>query len=243
VLSKIPCVDDAYAQPGSRAMGFSKDGRYLGFCISSCDACPTSCRFDDAVTKRAVILDGYSSLGDPLLQAGKITEEEAQRRGEAQDAKRDAFLADHGVAKVTAQRVLHGPWPYDDLVLETRESRDRARGTVTVEVGASVVGSSAPPVFPIRIELGPHPGFRMPMPKDEVPKDASPGDRKKALAAWRDQWMLDAIAAVVDVTPDGKDLGVVAFAHGAMWFEDARVARMPVASFAAKVRARRSGVV
>ena len=41
--------------------------------------------------------------------------------------------------------------------------------------------------------------------------------------------------AYVNVTKDGSDIGVVAFAGGNFWYETADVARMPATAFAAQI--------
>jgi hypothetical protein len=233
VLSKIPCVEQTDSYLHERTMGYSKDGRYLGFCISTCDPCPTECTFTDGPSRARVKLDFYSTLNDPVFQAGKISEDEARKRGDAIDARHQKFLVTNAIPKITTQRVLHGPWRWDDVVFESRTSTSETTGKAIVELGGSVDGG--PAFYPMRVEVGPHSGFSMPIPKGTVPPSATADERKQALANWRAEWALDPRLAVVDVTPDGKEIGVVAFAHGAMWFEAAEVARMPASAFAARV--------
>lgn len=230
-LTKVVCVED-YERLEGRTMGFSKDGRYFGYCISNCDPCPAQCDFSASSGPPVSLrFADYNAIARPNL-----SEDEIKRRMDANDRPLQRFLDDNAIPKITKVRVLHGPWRYPELVLATRSTQNESTGTSILEVGASADGGE--PVFPIRIELGPHAMWRSPLPKDSVPKSASAGERAKALAEWRGQWaMRPATAAVIDVSPDGKDLGVVGFATGAMWYEDARAVRMPVDVFAKRVHA------
>jgi hypothetical protein len=189
-------------------MGFSKDGRYLGFCITPCDSCQKKCVFEDSKTRGAKKV---------VTNAGE----------------QDKLLADEGFRPITSNvRTLAAAWPLPDLVLAVRRTNDDMKQTQGIEVGASVAGGE--PVYVIRIDLGPHPQWKA---RPSVRPGPKPKDPIKADEEWRKQFHLDkAVAAVIDVSPDGKDLGVVAFTTGTEGVEDAAVARMPLETFAARVR-------
>lgn len=111
---------------------------------------------------------------------------------------------------------------------------NEARGTTVIELGASASGK--PSVFVMRVELGPHPLFKSRPSKKPGPK---PADLATADAEWREQFHMEpAIAAVVELSADGKDIGLVGYANGTMWFEDAGIARMSLAAFATAVSSR-----
>lgn len=218
-LAEAACVDEMHLE-GGRTMGFSQDGKWLGYCISVCDPCPADCTFVDA-TGRRKNLAFYYAPSDPDYRAGKLTEEQAEARRKAKDAASEKFLSEANVPKLTKQRELHGKWKYDDLVVATRTTESATRGTTVVEVGARVDGGQ--PVYVFKFELGPHPMW----------KRKPPG---MTAAEWHEQFaMSEGVPAVIDVTPDGKEIGVVAFAAGSMWFESADMSRMPIDAFAAKV--------
>ena len=149
------------------------------------------------------------------------------------DATIKAFLDEQGVQKITSKvRTFSGPWKSPEVVLAIRRTNDDLRGTQGIEVGGSVAGGE--PVYVIRIDLGPHPEWKA---RPSVRPGPPPKDPVKADAEWRRQYHLfPAVAAVVDVSPDGKDLGVVAFAEGTESVEEAAIVRMPVETFAARVR-------
>jgi len=225
-LSRLACLPDP-DHLAQHTMGYSKDGRYFGFCISRCDACPTSCEMTGK--NRPPVSFTFASYHD--YAGPKTNDADVELRMKKHDEPHRRFLADNELPGVTAQRVLHGPWKYPDLVLATRSSTDDAKGTSILEVGASVDADE--PVFPLRLELGSHPMWNS---KPMDPPKGSPADVKQELASWRDQWrMRPASAAVVDVAPDGNELGVVAFASGSMWYEDARSTRIAIHTFAARV--------
>jgi len=63
------------------------------------------------------------------------------------------------------------------------------------------------------------------------------GEQRPRAIEPREIMVDEAIPAVVDVTPDGDEIGVVAFASGPMWFEAGAMSRMRVETSAQKVRA------
>lgn len=224
---ELPEVDPMLAQ---RVAGYSKDDRYLGYAISTCDPCPTELHF---VPKAGPELS-FSYFYQPDLP-----NDVQERRRKAHDADVDRRLTALGVAKVEEGRALRGPFPAD-LRFAVKSTRDDAKGTVTLHFGARA--SAGPAVYPMRVVLGPHPMF-------EPPKDVRAGmaklseaERARATKDWRDQWpMSDPELAYANVTRDGKEIGVVAVARGSMWFEAGAVLRMPVDRFVAEVRAGASG--
>jgi hypothetical protein len=219
-LADVACVDEAHLE-GDRTMGFSHDGKWLGYCVSVCDPCPPDCTFVDAGGHKKRV-SFYYAPSDPDYAAGRISEEVAQKRREAKDAAAQKFLDEAGIATVTNQRVLHGPWKYPDLAVATQTRENKARGTTIVEVGARADGGD--PVWVFRFELGPHGMFNSRPPK------GTPAEE------WRDQFRMGAgVAAAIDVTPTGNEIGVVAYASGPMWFETADASRMSMDAFAAKV--------
>ena len=137
-----PLADlDRALDPSDRVLGFSKDDRYLGFEVSTCDPCPSEFHF---IARDGARLD-FKYLWDP----GDDSDAGAARKAK-QDALVEAKLAEIGAGKGKEGRVLRGPFPYPDLVFATR-SEQEGRGAAIL-VGAHVPGG--PPVFPIRIHLG-----------------------------------------------------------------------------------------
>lgn len=215
-------------------MGFSKDGRYLGYCITTCDACPRTCVFEDSKTRGAKkTFKSSLAIDEADFRAGKLEGDALDKRLAQKDLPMTTFLEEQGFPRITSKvRTLHGAWPAPDLVLAIRRTNDDLRGTQGIEVGASVAGGE--PVYVIRVDLGPHSQWKL---RPSVRPGPKPKDPIKADDEWRKEFHLEpAVAAVVDVSPDGKDLGVVAFTTGTMWFEDAAIVRMPIETFAARVR-------
>ena len=210
-----------------RVVGFSKDDAYLGFTISTCDPCPDEFHFVSPTQPPLDLAYHY----DPANDDGSAAAEE---RAKKDDEAVERHLKELGATPAKEGRALRGPFPHPDLTFATMSSRDDATGKVALLFGAHVDGDAA--VYPVRIELGPHPMFEMP--KDERDKLASlpPAECDKALADWHEQFpMGDAQLAYANVTRDGRELGVVAIAGGAMWYEAGAVARVSVASFVARV--------
>jgi hypothetical protein len=231
-LREIACIEGMY----SHTMGFSKDGRLFGYCVSTCDPCPSECTFADAKAKKSIRFAFSFLPADPDYQSGKIGEDEAQRRAEKRDAKWTKFLADNAIPETQPQRVFHGPWRFADVAVTTRVTKDAPGEAGTLHVGGRVDG--APPVFPIRLRIGPHPMYGAPSPevRAAIAKATTAEDKQQIVEEWRSNWtMSEPILAVFDVTPDGQDIGVVAFASGAMWFEAAEMARMRQGEFAARI--------
>jgi hypothetical protein len=235
-LARIARVDRFEAMLDGATMGFSGDGRYLGFCISVCDSCPTKCTFDDSKTGTKVVFTEASSFDDPEMMSGRdVDEEKLRERLDKRNAPMKKFLAQQAIPKVKELRTLGGPWPYPDLVLVTRSTMNDARATTVVELGGAIAG--AEPAYVMKVELGPHPMWKE-RPSLKSPK-LTAAEKAASDAEWRRQFSIDpGVAAVVDVTPDGKDIGLVGFTRGTGWFEDAALARMPLAKFEARVRLR-----
>lgn len=137
--------------------------------------------------------------------------QEAEARAKKNDDMVERRLRELGVVHAKDGRTLRGPFPYPDLTFASKSTRDDATGKVAVWFGAHVDGEA--PVYPIRVELGPHPMF----------------DKDEEFA------MGDAELVYANVTRDGSEVGVVVVAGGTMWYEAADVARMPVATFVLRV--------
>lgn len=200
-----------------RVVGFSKDDRYLGYEVAPCDPCMGQFHFRGP---------GVPPIDFAWFQDPSLDEEAATRKRAIEDAKVEKQLALLGAEHADKGRVLRGPFPYPELTFAARPTRD-ANERVGLLVGAHVPGEE--PVFPLRIDIGPHP-----MRGGAIPTE--PGMKKYTREEWDAQWtMQDPELAYVNVTRSGKELGAVAMAGGAMWFENGGVARMPAAAFAAQV--------
>jgi hypothetical protein len=209
-----------------RRVGFSADDRYLGFEISTCDPCPAQFHFKG---------NGVKSIDFAYFYDPPLPEDERERRQKKHDADVEKKLAELGPAKAEDGRILRGPFPYPDLTFASKTWRDERTGKVTLLFGARV-GTRAP-VYPIRIELGPHPMFKPPKEVVDGFAKLTPAERAEELRQWQDGFkMYDPVLAYANVTKDGKDIGVVAIAGGNMWYEAGDVARMPVRKFVAHVR-------
>lgn len=223
--AEVPALD---AMTGillpERIVGFSKDDRYLGYELSTCDPCPSEFHF------RAASGPGIdlSYFYDPTLD-----EDVAEKRRKRQDAEVDAKLLALGAEKASAGKKLRGLFPYPDLVFAAKDTRDAAK-RVTLLVGAHLPGKE--PVFPMRIELGPHPMRTHVKSTDAQFAHLPPAEREAAVAEVLEGFDLhEAQLAYINVTKNGREIGAVAEASGTMWFEVGGVARMPTASFVAQV--------
>lgn len=145
-------------------------------------------------------------------------------------------------AAADSPRALRGPFAWSDLVFSTKTTVSSQKGTVTLWFGAHLATeSSAESVYPMSIELGPHPLFdAMPASEKARIQGLPIAEQTKARVAWSEQWLLATPElAYANVTHDGAELGVVARTHGASGHEASAVARMPTARFVADVYAER----
>lgn len=216
-----------------RIAGYSKDDKYLGFEISTCDPCPSEFHFTGPGVPAIDLHYRYDPGAD-----GDLPADVAEKKRKAEDDAVNRKLASLGVTKIPEGRTLRGPFPYPDLVFSTTSGQTSRPGTVALMFGAHVASEPANlAIYPIRIELGPHPMLGA-MPAAERARIAKlPADEKaKAQKEWDDQWgMSPPVLAYANVTKDGRELGVVALASGSMWFEAGATARMSVAAFVGQV--------
>src|SRR5262249_886035 len=163
--------------------------------ISTCDPCPMAFHFEG---------NGVRPLNFAYFYEPGLTEGELERRQKKHDAEVEKKLAELGAAKAEDGRVLRGPFPYPDLTSATKTWRDEGRGKVTLLFGARV-GTSAP-VYPIRVNLGPHPMFKPPKAVADGWLKLTPAERAEELSKWHEQFTMDdPILAYANVTKDGKD--------------------------------------
>jgi hypothetical protein len=218
-LRELPCPSERFR---GRRTGFSKTERVLTWCISTCDPCPLDCTFDDG--RRQTSMSYFYAPGlEARLSGGQIEKLRA-----AQDKKLDDLLDRYALPSGGANRPpLRGAFPYDDLTFAAKVSPEDARGVSAVAFGARVSGET--PVFPLQLEVGPHPMRGAPLPKEVR--------TQKERDEWNSQWTMGEPDLFVDVSADGKDLGLVAMASGSMWYEAAKSTRIGVSRFASQVYA------
>jgi hypothetical protein len=219
--------DDDIAPPRVPA-GFTKDDTYLGYFVTTCDMCAGEYRFEGPNVKAFKL--GY--LQDPSFDSSVTAEKK-----KAHDAIVDAKVADLGLEPAEKGRKLRGPFPYPDLIFATKATEARP-GSVTRWLGARVATlPEEPPVFPLRADVAQH------MMADRMPEDEKerisklPPDERAALEwDWKKNWTMFApLLLYANVTRDGREIGMVALARGAMHYADGAVARMSTAAFAARV--------
>jgi hypothetical protein len=227
----MPCVGEkGELAIAARQVGFSKNGRYFGMCISACDPCPISCDLDDAVLKKRINV--HFSFAPQMPGYETLSPEELHARMKALDDRTQKFLDDNAFPTVGNLRKLTGTWPYPDMVFAVRSEAVEKDGTAVLDFGATV--DDAEPVYPIHIVIGPQ-SLWLKAPKEVAPT-VKGKEREDAIASIRSNFVLTAPdLAYVDLSPDGKDLGVVAFTTGSMWYEDTKFVRMPVVAFAGAV--------
>jgi hypothetical protein len=224
VLAEIPATAASRSDLfENRYMGFTADDAYLGYEVSRCDPCPTELHFVSP-TKPPLDLSYYYDPGHYDAALEKKQNAEVRRRVDAL-----------GVAK-KPQRTLRGPFPFPDLVFASKTARSDATGKVTVLFGARV--DRYAPVFPMRVDLGPMPGFGTKMDPGEQARVAKlpPDERAKEIEQWNASWLLsEPLLTYANVTKDGSDVGIVAVATGTLWYETGGVARMGARAFAGRV--------
>lgn len=234
-LRDLPCLSETFTR---RPVGFSGEarasrgggeGRTLVSCISTCDPCPLSCTFDDG--KHQTVLSYFDSTGMAGLQ--NLSDDRIEKLRAAHDKKLDDRLArlDLSVPRdlplARGDRApLRGPFGYDDLTFALEPIPDPGDGSVGVAFGARIDGEA--PVLSQRIVLPPHPM------RGQAPKDAQSAE---ARAEWNAQWTMTPPDLFVDVSRDGKELGLIAMSSGAMWYEASTTRRLSTAAFAAHVYA------
>lgn len=223
-LRGLPCLSDAFPR---RPVGFSREGRTLVSCTSSCDPCPLACVFDDG--KRETVLSYFESAG----MAGNLSDAQVDKLRAAHDKKLDDLLVRLGVAvpndppELPGDRApLRGPFAYDDLTFALEALPEDADGAVGVAFGARVDGEA--PVLTQRIVLAPHPM------RGRMPKEARTPEER---AAWNEQWTMTPPDLFVDVSHDGTELGLVAMSSGTMWYEASKTVRLQTSVFAARIYA------
>ena len=120
-------------------------------------------------------------------------------------------------------------------MLAQKASYDDTKDQGTLLFGARV--GSEEPVYPIRIDLGPHPTRSVEPTLDPKLTGAERTvARDAARAEMREQFRIEApLLLYVDVTKSGDDLGVVAVSKGTGWHEEAHAARLGVKEFAGRV--------
>ena len=220
--ARLPSLESA---PNAYA-GFSKDDRYLGYQISTCGTCPEEFHF---------VGPGVPKLSFRYFYDPTLDQDVREKREKAHDAEVERKLAALGVQKIKDGRVLRGPFPYPDLTFAVKTSRNTANGKVTLHFGARV-GAEAP-VYPIRIDLGPHPMVRE-TERDPDWAKLTPSERAKRLEESGEAFSMDEpMLAYANVTKDGHEIGVVATARGSGFYEAGGVARMDVEKFVGEVRA------
>jgi hypothetical protein len=218
VYAELPPLDEPTLELSSRFVGFTKDDVYLGYAVSRCDPCPLAFEFK-AISKPPISLSYFFQPG--------LTEEEFERRQKKNDEAVDIKLAKLGVERAEAGRVLRGPFPDEEL----RFAVDVDAGSNVLLFGAHVPGE--PPVYPMHLDVGAHPMARAVPP--QIARLKGP-EREKALHEFRDEFTMDRPRlAYANVTRDGREIGAVAIAPGAMWYESAVVARMPTSAFVAEI--------
>lgn len=214
----LPPLDTAFAE---RRVGFTRDDQYLGYEISACDPCPTELAFfgasDGGTGHRPALPLKY--FWDPSLP-----DHVAEQRRKKNDEEVDRRLSILGIGKAVDGRVLRAALPARDLTFAVKTTRDDPNGRVTLWFGGRVGNGS--PIYPMKIELGPHPMFDPPADErariSRLPND----QRVAALQQWRSQFVMqDPILVYANVSKDGKDVGIVAIATGSMWHEAGGVAR------------------
>ena len=222
-----PLESDGRILVSQRFVGFTKDDRYLGYEISVCDPCPPQFHFTGP---------GVPPLDLKYLWEPGQDDELAEGRRKKNDDEVDRRLKDLGVVHAEGGRTLRGPFPHPDLAFATTTTRDDETGKVTLLFGARI--GDAPPVYPMRVVLGPHPMFE-PVPDVRRSLDKmTPAERAVELRKWHEQFqMYDPILAYANLTKNGKDIGIVVIAGGNGWHETGGVLRMPVARFIAAIRA------
>lgn len=219
-LREIACVPEGF-EIRMRALGLTKDGRHFGHCHSPCDPCGSRCRFVELATGKTTVKNTADEhRGEPDYKAT------------AAEVAANAFLeAQFDEGPVPPTRALRGPFPYDDIVFATETVNDGAAGTTTLRFGAKIMGEA--PVFPFSLTLGPHPMSRK---TPNFAKGLSPGERAAALADYRAAFSITPAAlARVDVSPDGKHFGFVAFSRGTGWYETSDMLVMPTAKLVAQL--------
>jgi len=224
-LSELPLADeDTLGTFGPRLGGYSQDDRYLGYEISTCDPCPSEFVF---TSPRAPAID-VSYYYQPQLDEAV---QEAQR--EKHDAAVKKKLDQLGVKSFAESRELRGPFPYPDITFVSKVER-AADDSATLWFGAHLPNEE--PVYPMHITFAPHP-MRGVMTNDPALKKLSPREREKQLKEMLEgMTMSDPILAYANVSKDGQEIGVVAVASGAFWFEAGGVSRMRTTEFVQKVR-------
>lgn len=230
-----PDVDDEVTLPKvvGRKVGFSADDRYLGFEISTCDPCPAEFHFTSPSAPPVDLHYRWDPASD-----GNLPADVAEAKRKAQDDAVDRTLTSMGIQKLPSARVLRGPFAYPDLRFAWTTGSSSRPGVVALLFGARVAGEpTTGAIYPIRIELGPHPAMNG-MPAEEKARIAKlpPAEKAKAMKDWEDQFgMSPPRLAYANVTKDGREIGVVALASGAMWYEAGATARMTTSAFVAQV--------
>lgn len=227
---------------GRRPVGFSKDGKYLGVCLSSCDSCPLVCTFE-ARSGPPLSFENYDARNDPrvpALEASKtMSSAEIDRKLEAlRAAGEQAFttrLEALGLTPGAQGQKLAAAFPYPELALVHRLSHDEKTDVGVVEVGAKV--GAEEPVYPIRIEIPPHPmRARLPIERITVKGPERAAAIEELKREFAEQFTMDLPELLYfDLSTDGSDVGVVAAASGRMWFEAAKVKRVPTTAFVGHV--------
>lgn len=214
-LAEMPCVpDDPYVR--MRAFGFSQDGSLFGHCSSSCEVCGMRCTFTELATGKKKVLrfsDEHRGADDATLQA------DARR-----DAPLSAFLDHHypestriGEGKIP--RTWSGPFPYADVVFSSKSSYDATTGRATLAFGGRV--GDGPNVYPFSTSFGPHEMWKY---QPDVVPTLKGAERTKALAEVRAEMrstftIEPPLVATIDVSKDGKHLGVVVMTNGTRFAE------------------------
>ena len=230
LFSQLEGTDVSFMTSSARTFGFSKDDVYLGYTVSTCDPCPLEFHFTSPTKPAIDLAFHYDPQGDSSLSPAA-----AEARAKKDDDEVRRKLAELGAEPGGKPRALRGPFPYPDLIFAQAIDRAPAIGKASLLFGARVGGYA--PVFPVRLELGPHPMFdRMPASSQAAIAKLPPAERAKEWKDWHAQWLVgDPVLAYANVTRDGAELGVVAITTGTMWWEEAKVARVPVPAFVAHV--------
>ncbi|CAN5763495.1 hypothetical protein BH09MYX1_BH09MYX1_14880 [soil metagenome] len=234
--AELPAIDAGSPMLADRKAGYSKDDKYLGFEISVCDPCPSEFHFTGPGVPAVDVHYHYDPAND-----GNLAHDAAEKRAKANDDAVDRKLQELGIDAAKDGRVLRGPFPYPDIVFATtaaQGAQSSQKGTVALLFGGHVASEpKSTASYPMRIEVGAHPMYDA-MPATERARIAKlpPAERDKAMSDWHAQFgMSPPVLAYVNVTKDGREIGVVAVASGSMWFEAGAVGRMNASAFAAKI--------
>lgn len=241
-VASLGCPEEGYLR--ERPAGFSRDGAFVGVCVSACDPCPLACTVHGRSGATKHFSDYYAPESAETQALERLPPSPAIERRIAaiEEAKHAAFeksLGALGLAKGPPGRPLAGPFPYEDLALVTAGEVSATTGRATLSFGARVDGEE--PVYPIRIVLPPTPMWNAPLPLDRAAMaKLDPVERKEETdrlrAEMREQFALsEPVLVYADVTRDGAEIAAVAMVTSSMWYEDGAAARMATKTFVAKV--------